>query len=131
MGPCINDICLLKKKHFISFIILIYNFLFFLIFFHSHLLFLFIFQAYLEFFTSPDIANVMLEVLKKYPQVNFHVVNAEGTVDITNCNQLTPVAVTWGVFPGKEIMQPTVVDPISFTYWKVSWKINKIIENND
>ncbi|KAK3735397.1 hypothetical protein QZH41_013389 [Actinostola sp. cb2023] len=75
-------------------------------------------KAYLEFFTSPDIVNVLLEVLKNYPQVNYHVVNFEGTVDITNCNPLTPVAVTWGVFPGKEIMQPTVVDPISFKFWK-------------
>lgn len=30
-----------------------------------------------------------------------------------------PNAVTWGVFPGKEIIQPTVVDPISFVSWKV------------
>lgn len=27
-------------------------------------------------------------------------------------------AVTWGVFPGKEIIQPTVVDPVSFMIWK-------------
>jgi len=27
-------------------------------------------------------------------------------------------AVTWGVFPGREILQPTVVDPISFRVWK-------------
>jgi hypothetical protein len=32
---------------------------------------------------------------------------------------MQPLAVTWGVFPGKEIMQPTVVDPIAFTFWKV------------
>ena len=25
---------------------------------------------------------------------------------------------TWGVFPGTEIMQPTVVDPRSFEVWK-------------
>ena len=30
----------------------------------------------------------------------------------------SPIAVTWGVFPGKEILQPTVVDPISFNFWK-------------
>ena len=30
-----------------------------------------------------------------------------------------PIAVTWGVFPGKEIIQPTVVDPVSFHVWKV------------
>ena len=27
-------------------------------------------------------------------------------------------AVTWGVFPGREVLQPTVVDPISFRVWK-------------
>lgn len=27
-------------------------------------------------------------------------------------------AITWGVFPGKEIQQPTVVDPVSFVVWK-------------
>lgn len=26
---------------------------------------------------------------------------------------------TWGIFPGREIIQPTVVDPISFMFWKV------------
>lgn len=28
------------------------------------------------------------------------------------------MAVTWGVFPGREILQPTVVDPVSFKVWK-------------
>jgi methylenetetrahydrofolate reductase (NADPH) len=37
---------------------------------------------------------------------------------MTNSVNLTPNAVTWGVFPGKEIIQPTVVDPISFLSWK-------------
>jgi hypothetical protein len=27
-------------------------------------------------------------------------------------------AVTWGVFPGREVLQPTVVDPVSFRAWK-------------
>jgi hypothetical protein len=29
-------------------------------------------------------------------------------------------AVTWGVFPGREIVQPTVVDMVSFGIWKVT-----------
>ena len=33
---------------------------------------------------------------------------------------MQPNAVTWGIFPGREIVQPTVVDPVSFMYWKVS-----------
>ena len=37
----------------------------------------------------------------------------------TNCDEFEPIAVTWGVFPGREIIQPTVVDPIAFKSWKV------------
>ncbi len=43
----------------------------------------------------------------------------QGRDDITNADRLKPIAVTWGVFPGIEILQPTVVDPVSFMYWKV------------
>ena len=39
---------------------------------------------------------------------------------MTNSDEKLPIAVTWGVFPGKEIIQPTVVDPVSFHFWKVS-----------
>uniref|UniRef100_A0A673U5S3 Methylenetetrahydrofolate reductase n=1 Tax=Suricata suricatta TaxID=37032 RepID=A0A673U5S3_SURSU len=38
--------------------------------------------------------------------------------NITNAPELQPNAVTWGIFPGREIIQPTVVDPISFMFWK-------------
>mgnify|MGYP006964539524 FL=1 len=44
-------------------------------------------------------------------------------MNVTNADKFSPIAVTWGVFPGKEIAQPTVVDPISFEFWKVSmWR---------
>lgn len=29
-----------------------------------------------------------------------------------------PIAVTWGVFPGREIIQPTIVDPMAFNHWR-------------
>jgi hypothetical protein len=45
----------------------------------------------------------------------------QGTDNQTNCDRETPVAVTWGVFPGKEIIQPTVVDPVAFLSWKVGF----------
>ncbi|CAH3118776.1 unnamed protein product [Porites lobata] len=75
-------------------------------------------KAYLEFFTCREVVDILLEVLKEYPQVNYHVVNREGSVNVTNADKFSPIAVTWGVFPGKEIAQPTVVDPISFESWK-------------
>ena len=33
-------------------------------------------------------------------------------------------AVTWGVFPGKEIIQPTIIEKASFEAWKVSGFFN-------
>lgn len=38
---------------------------------------IFILQAYLEFFTSKDNIDILLAVLKDYPQVNYHVVDKE------------------------------------------------------
>ncbi|KAM5162280.1 methylenetetrahydrofolate reductase (NADPH) isoform 3-T5 [Callospermophilus lateralis] len=38
--------------------------------------------------------------------------------NVTNAPELRPNAVTWGIFPGREIIQPTVVDPVSFMFWK-------------
>ena len=43
----------------------------------------------------------------------------QGSMDVTNCHKHKSLAVTWGVFPGTEIIQPTVVDPVSFMAWKV------------
>lgn len=39
--------------------------------------------------------------------------------NLTNAPDMQPNAVTWGIFPGREIVQPTVADPVSFMYWKV------------
>ena len=38
-------------------------------------------------------------------------------VNESNCGE-RPIAVTWGVFPGREVLQPTVVDPHAFNIWK-------------
>lgn len=75
-------------------------------------------KAYLEFFTSRETVEALLQVLKTYElRVNYHIVDVKGE-NITNAPELQPNAVTWGIFPGREIVQPTVVDPISFMFWK-------------
>ena len=43
--------------------------------------------------------------------------NKEGDLK-TNAPNEGPNAVTWGVFPGKEIVQPTIVETVSFLAWK-------------
>ncbi|XP_020750664.2 methylenetetrahydrofolate reductase (NADPH) isoform X4 [Odocoileus virginianus] len=76
------------------------------------------YKAYLEFFTSRETVEALLQVLKKYElRVNYHIVDVKGE-NITNAPELQPNAVTWGIFPGREIIQPTVVDPVSFMFWK-------------
>uniref|UniRef100_A0ABM5EKD0 methylenetetrahydrofolate reductase (NADPH) n=1 Tax=Pogona vitticeps TaxID=103695 RepID=A0ABM5EKD0_9SAUR len=75
-------------------------------------------KAYLEFFTSSETVRALQTVLKRYGQrVNYHIVNVKGE-NITNAHSMQPNAVTWGIFPGREIIQPTVVDPVSFMSWK-------------
>jgi len=43
-------------------------------------------------------------------------VDNEGNL-LTNCQDNT-ITVTWGVFPQKQVIQPTVVDYRSFLIWK-------------
>jgi hypothetical protein len=38
---------------------------------------------------------------------------------MTNMDERAANTVTWGVFPGKEIVQPTIIEEVSFCAWKV------------
>jgi methylenetetrahydrofolate reductase (NADPH) len=38
---------------------------------------------------------------------------------MTNMEEGDANTVTWGVFPGKEIVQPTIIEEVSFCAWKV------------
>eukprot|EP00274_Cyanoptyche_gloeocystis_P002473 CAMPEP_0196654086 /NCGR_PEP_ID=MMETSP1086-20130531/3764_1 /TAXON_ID=77921 /ORGANISM="Cyanoptyche gloeocystis , Strain SAG4.97" /LENGTH=53 /DNA_ID=CAMNT_0041985637 /DNA_START=9 /DNA_END=167 /DNA_ORIENTATION=+ len=49
--------------------------------------------------------------------MTYMAVDHKGTL-VSNCNKASVNAVTWGVFPAKEVLQPTVVDARSFLAWK-------------
>ena len=74
-------------------------------------------KAYLEFFTSKDKLDTFLKNLKSTDNISYQAINIDGKL-ITNLSENSVMAVTWGVFPGKEIMQPTIVDTRSFLIWK-------------
>ena len=38
---------------------------------------------------------------------------------MTNMVESAANTVTWGIFPGKEIVQPTIIEEVSFLAWKV------------
>ncbi|PFH51835.1 hypothetical protein AMATHDRAFT_74711 [Amanita thiersii Skay4041] len=74
-------------------------------------------KAYLEFFVNPTLLSLLLEELDKDSNVTYYVINKRGDLR-TNTRSDGPNAVTWGVFPGKEIIQPTIVEAVSFMAWK-------------
>ncbi|KAK4353600.1 hypothetical protein RND71_025794 [Anisodus tanguticus] len=74
-------------------------------------------KAYLELFCSREKLNAVVAKCKAFPFLTYMAVNKEGNW-ISNANQTDINAVTWGVFPATEIVQPTVVDPASFMVWK-------------
>eukprot|EP01028_Stygiella_incarcerata_P011027 TRINITY_DN603_c0_g2_i1.p1 TRINITY_DN603_c0_g2~~TRINITY_DN603_c0_g2_i1.p1 ORF type:complete len:597 (-),score=142.68 TRINITY_DN603_c0_g2_i1:65-1855(-) len=76
----------------------------------------YIFQkAYLELFLSKRRLNRFLELAKEYPSLTYMACSAEGDL-VTNGAKTN--AVSWGVFPGSEVLQPTVVDGTSFLIWR-------------
>merc|ERR1719305_202843 len=75
-------------------------------------------KAYVEFFCSPAMLQTLQEHFSKKKDVEWMAISKNG--DMKTCangvGQVT--AVTWGVFKGSEIQQPTVVDASSFRAWK-------------
>ncbi|KAF7968517.1 hypothetical protein HWV62_27559 [Athelia sp. TMB] len=74
-------------------------------------------KAYLEFFVSPELLESLLVHIERDPSITYYVLNKSGDLR-TNTHSEGPNAVTWGVFPGKEIIQPTIVEAVSFMAWK-------------
>uniref|UniRef100_A0A061S486 methylenetetrahydrofolate reductase (NADH) n=1 Tax=Tetraselmis sp. GSL018 TaxID=582737 RepID=A0A061S486_9CHLO len=74
-------------------------------------------KAYLEFFCSPDAFKGLLEKIAAAPSLSYQAINGKGEYK-SNLGEDAIVAMTWGVFPNKEIVQPTIVDCPSFKVWK-------------
>ncbi|TVY65533.1 Methylenetetrahydrofolate reductase [Lachnellula suecica] len=74
-------------------------------------------KAYLELLVAPELMDQLLKRADANPDLTYYAVNKAGDLR-TNAPGDGPNAVTWGVFPGKEIVQPTIVETISFLAWK-------------
>lgn len=73
-------------------------------------------KAYVEMFCSKAMLEGIKAALPHYTSVHYSAVNAKGDYETSSKSKVT--AVTWGVFPDREITQPTVVDEASFMVWK-------------
>lgn len=74
-------------------------------------------KAYLELFVFPSIYDKVIERLRAHPNMTFYAVSKKGEL-VTNTKDEGPNAVTWGIFPNREIVQPTIVETVSFLAWK-------------
>ncbi|KFA61239.1 hypothetical protein S40285_06942 [Stachybotrys chlorohalonatus IBT 40285] len=74
-------------------------------------------KAYLELLLHPDLLTEVLNRVSKHPTLTYYVITKAGELR-TNAPGDGPNAVTWGVFPGKEIVQPTIVESVSFLAWR-------------
>ncbi|KAF9088733.1 hypothetical protein BGX23_007139 [Mortierella sp. AD031] len=98
-------------------------------------------KAFLEFFVSPKKLSILQERLTtRFPNYTYNAINRSGILH-TNTNTRTITrsktrqqsrqkrqrlgehehehnTVTWGVFPGQEIVQPTIVESSCFEAWK-------------
>ena len=74
-------------------------------------------KAYIELLISPQLIPELVARIERNPNMTYYAVTKDGDLR-TNAPSEGPNAVTWGVFPGKEIVQPTIVETISFLAWK-------------
>jgi methylenetetrahydrofolate reductase (NADPH) len=74
-------------------------------------------KAYLELLVPPDLYPKLVGRIHGRDEFHYYAVSINGDLE-TNATSENPNAVTWGVFPGKEIVQPTIVESISFLAWK-------------
>lgn len=74
-------------------------------------------KAYIELLISPQLISELVARTERNPNMTYYAVTKDGDLR-TNAPSEGPNAVTWGVFPGKEIVQPTIVETISFLAWK-------------
>ncbi|KAG5915682.1 hypothetical protein E4U42_007933 [Claviceps africana] len=74
-------------------------------------------KAYLELLVPASIFTEMVKRMESKPTLTYYAVTKDGELH-TNAPSDGPNAVTWGVFPGKEIVQPTIVESVSFLAWR-------------
>ncbi|KAK4531350.1 hypothetical protein CCYA_CCYA07G2207 [Cyanidiococcus yangmingshanensis] len=88
-------------------------------------------KAYIEFFCSKERMEQLFEVVRQnsneFGSLSVYAINVNGETR-TNVKRPRTNAVTWGIFPDREVLQPTVVCPESFKAWSKEafalWKQN-------
>ncbi|KAJ6256651.1 hypothetical protein Dda_8516 [Drechslerella dactyloides] len=79
----------------------------------------FVFQkAFVEFFIPEAEWSVLRAKLEGSEDVSFYAGNKAGDFETSMPSDTATNAVTWGAFPGKEIVTPTIIEEVSFRAWR-------------
>ncbi|KAJ5780303.1 hypothetical protein N7457_005463 [Penicillium paradoxum] len=73
-------------------------------------------KAYLELLVPSNLLDELITRIEKNNDLTYHATNKKGELK-TNTRD-SPNALTWGIFAGREIIQPTIVETVSFLAWK-------------
>ncbi|KAJ5465422.1 hypothetical protein N7530_009209 [Penicillium desertorum] len=73
-------------------------------------------KAYLELLVPSNLIDELITRIEKNDDLTYHATNKKGELK-TNTRD-SPNALTWGIFAGREIIQPTIVETVSFLAWK-------------
>ncbi|KAJ2804833.1 methylenetetrahydrofolate reductase (NAD(P)H) met13 [Coemansia guatemalensis] len=83
-------------------------------------------KAFVECFVPRDLFGLFLSRLQSAaPRITYYAANKQGDF-MTNAfsnnseseNASAATALTWGVFPGRAVVQPTLIDKMSFLAWR-------------
>ncbi|QLL34984.1 hypothetical protein HG536_0H03600 [Torulaspora globosa] len=88
-------------------------------------------KQYLEFLLPRSKAQRLHDALKDDVILTYFAVDDEGNLSTNHPDGCRANSVTWGIFPGREVLQPTIVEKVSFLAWKEEffhilkeWRLN-------
>lgn len=88
-------------------------------------------KQYLEFLLPKSKAQDLYDALRDDVILTYFAVDDEGHLKTNHPDNCKTNSVTWGIFPGREVLQPTIVEKISFLAWKEEffhilkeWRLN-------
>ncbi|RIB18051.1 methylenetetrahydrofolate reductase-domain-containing protein [Gigaspora rosea] len=74
-------------------------------------------KFFVEFFVNQEKFDKLIQIIDENCWITYYAAKRSHAFK-TNIKEETSTAVTWGVFPGKEIVQPTIIEEVSFKAWK-------------
>ncbi|CAB9517675.1 Methylenetetrahydrofolate reductase [Seminavis robusta] len=76
-------------------------------------------KAYCECFCSPDNMQRLVQMVRANKAMNLYAIRSNSSSEMVQegIEVGGVTALTWGVFPNREILQPTIFDPSTFQVW--------------